>query len=195
MPQKKKLSKMKKIKVALLVALILVMLSATALAGTMYVNRGEQKSIKLYNGNNEVICKIPYRAAVETHSRSKIDNERMEVCYDGHWGWVYSRYLSATKPPKVEEKKADETIVESNIFAGMKSVQHYMAVVRPSTPTTYVNLRWAPSKNAKIRATRYNGDVLRVIAENAGWAQVMDDATGECGFMMKRFLEQIPVDN
>ena len=66
---------MKKIKVALLVALILVMLSATALAGTMYINRSNQKSVKLYNGNNEVICKIPYRAAVETHSRSRIDNE------------------------------------------------------------------------------------------------------------------------
>ena len=192
---------MKKFKVAVLVALMLVMLSATALAGTMYVNRREQKSIKLYNGNNEVICKIPYRAAVETHSRSKIDNERMEVGYNGHWGWVYSRYLSSTKPPKVEEKSSKDSSsknntatvnpnVDENAFVGMKSVEHYTAVVRPSTPTTYVNMRWAPSKSAKIRTTRYNGDTLRVIAENKTWAQVMDDNTGECGFMMKRFLEK-----
>ena len=77
---------MKKLKVALLIALAMIMLSATALAGTMYVNRANQKSIKLYNGNDEVICTIPYRAAVETHSRSRIDSERMEVGYDGHWG-------------------------------------------------------------------------------------------------------------
>jgi hypothetical protein len=29
---------------------------------------------------------------------------------------------------------------------------------------------------------------LRVIAENGTWCQVVDDATGECGFMMKKFL-------
>ena len=223
---------MRKIKVALLAALVMVLLSATALAGTMYVNRKEQKSIKLYNANDEVICKIPYRAAVETHSRSKIDNERMEVGYKGHWGWVYSRYLSSTKPPKVEETSTKESssskkntssknsssskgssaskdsasskssssskdnsssqnkTAQVNVFAGMKAVTHYTVVVRPSTPTGYVNLRWAPSKEAKIRTTRYNGDSLRVIAENKSWAQVMDDSTGECGFMMKSFLEK-----
>ena len=189
---------MKKIRVALLFMLLLTLLSATALAGTMYVNRANQKSIKLYNGNDEVICKIPYRAAVETHSRSRIDSERMEVGYNGHWGWVYSRYLSSTKPPKVSSSSSkssssakNTSVADENAFSGMKSVEHYIAVVRPSTPTTYVNLRWAPSKNAKIRTTRYNGDTLRVIAENKYWAQVVDDMTGECGFMMKSFLERV----
>lgn len=191
---------MKKIKAALLFMLLLTMLSATALAGTMYVNRAKQKSIKMYNANNEVICTIPYRAAVETHSRSRIDDERMEVGYKDHWGWVYSRYLSSTKPPKAEEsskkdsskkESTDKKPEEVNVFAGMKSVEHYVVVVRPSTPTGYVNLRWAPSKNAKVRAIRYNSDVLRVIAENKTWAQVMDDVTGECGFMMKSFLERV----
>ena len=182
---------MKKIKAALLFMLLLTMLSATALAGTMYVNRAKQKSIKMYNANNEVICTIPYRAAVETHSRSRIDSERMEVGYNGQWGWVYSRYLSSTKPPKAGESSSKDTEADTNVFSGMKSVQHYWVVVRPSTPTGYVNLRWAPSKNAKVRAIRYNSDVLRVIAENKTWAQVMDDVTGECGFMMKSFLERV----
>ena len=186
-------------KFALVFMLLMLMVSATALAGTMYVNRANQKSIKLYNGNNEVICTIPYRAAVETHSRSKIDNERMEVGYNGHWGWVYSRYLSSTKPPKENtpssknNSSSKNTAVQTNVFSGMKSVAHYTVVVRPSTPTSYVNLRWAPSKEAKIRTTRYNGDTLRVIAENKYWAQVMDDATGECGFMLKSFLERVDV--
>ena len=191
-------------KVALLLMLLMTVLSATALAGTMYVNRANQKSIKLYNGNDEVICTIPYRAAVETHSRSKIDSERMEVGYNGHWGWVYSRYLSSTKPPKENSSSksssstkkntsAQSSAANVNVFSGMKSVKHYMVVVRPSTPTSYVNLRWAPSKEAKIRTTRYNGDTLRVIAENKNWAQVMDDTTGECGFMLKSFLEKVVV--
>ena len=202
---------MKKIKAALLLMLVMILLSATALAGTMYVNRANQKSIKLYNGMDEVICKIPYRAAVETHSRSKIDNERMEVGYNGHWGWVYSRYLSSTKPPKVSDSSSKNdssskknnssknsssstAAVNTNVFSGMKSVERYAVVVRPSTPTTYVNLRWAPSKQAKIRTTRYNGDMLYVIAENKSWAQVMDESTGECGFMLKNFLERVSDD-
>ena len=189
---------MKKIKAALLLMLVMMLLSATALAGTMYVNRANQKSINLYNGMDEVICTIPYRAAVETHSRSRLDCERMEVCYNGRWGWVYSRYLSSTKPPKASSSSAKSsssstTSADTNVFSGMKSVEHYMVAVRPSTPTTYVNLRWAPSKRAKIRTTRYNGDMLRVIAENKYWAQVMDDSTGECGFMLKSFLEKVSV--
>lgn len=189
---------MKKFKVALLFVLLMTMLSATALAGTMYVNRANHKSINLYNGNDEVICTIPYRAAVETHSRSRIDSERMEVGYKGHWGWVYSRYLSSTRPPQANQQKNNNSssknnTTNTNVFSGMKTVNHYMVTVRPSTPTSYVNLRWAPSKDAKIRTTRYNGDMLRVIAENKSWAQVIDDSTGECGFMMKSFLEKVDV--
>lgn len=182
---------MKKLKVALFLILLMTMLSSAALADTMYVNRADQKSINLYNGNNEVICSIPYRAAVETHSRSRIDDERMEVGYNGHWGWVYSRYLSSTQPPKSSGSSSNKNAsAETNVFSGMKSVKHYMVFVRPSTPTNYVNLRWAPSMDAKVRTTRYNGDMLRVIAENKTWAQVMDDVTGECGFMLKSFLEK-----
>jgi SH3-like domain-containing protein len=35
---------------------------------------------------------------------------------------------------------------------------------------------------------RRAGCELHVIAENADWCQVVDEATGECGFMMKKFL-------
>ena len=67
----------------------------------------------------------------------------------------------------------------------------YNAIVQPSTSSNNINLRWAPSTNAPIMGLRRAGTQLRVIAENATWCQVVDDATGECGFMMKQFLLEI----
>ena len=101
------------------------------------------------------------------------------------------RYLSDVKPG-VNPSVTPVPAVQQNLYANF-SPANYWVLVNPSVPTGFVNLRWAPSKTAKIRATRYNGDTLRVIAENKTWAQVMDDTTGECGFMMKRFLEKVEV--
>ena len=41
---------------------------------------------------------------------------------------------------------------------------------------------------APIMGVRRAGCELHVIAENGSWCQVVDDVTGECGFMMKQFL-------
>lgn len=178
---------MKKIAMILMIALILVVISAAALADTMYAT----KSIKLYNGNDEAICTIPYGAAVETHTRSLIDANRMEVGYNGNWGWVYSDYLSAFKPAQNNSKSSTKTTTTvSNVFSGMKAVDPYYVIVRPTRTNGYVNLRWAPSTSAEVHGIRYNGDVLKVIAKNKTWAQVIDEGTGECGFMMLSFTEK-----
>ena len=60
--------------------------------------------------------------------------------------------------------------------------------MQPSTSSTTINLRWGPSTGAPSMGLRRAGYELRVIAENGTWCQVVDDATGECGFMMKKFL-------
>ena len=73
----------------------------------------------------------------------------------------------------------------------MKQVLPYTAAVCPSTPTGFVNLRWAPSKNASIEGVRHSGDTLTVLAENTYWAQVYDEETNTCGFMLKSFLKRI----
>ena len=64
----------------------------------------------------------------------------------------------------------------------------YMAIVQPSTSSNNINLRWGPSTSAPIMGLRRAGYELHVIAENGSWCQVVDEATGECGFMMKKFL-------
>ena len=59
---------------------------------------------------------------------------------------------------------------------------------RPSTPSGYVNMRWAPSKSTAVHEVYYSGDTLQVIADNGTWCQVYDASRNICGFMMKQFL-------
>ena len=79
---------------------------------------------------------------------------------------------------------AFDLVKSYNKFANVS----YMAIVQPSTSSNNINLRWAPSTKAPIMGLRRAGCELHVIAENADWCQVVDEATGECGFMMKKFL-------
>lgn len=78
----------------------------------------------------------------------------------------------------------------AQLFAGLVSTQ-YDATVVPSTPTTYVNLRWAPSKSAPVRAQYWAGSSLQVLSEGNGWSEVFDPLTNTHGFMMTSFLTPV----
>lgn len=189
---------MKRICALLLAVLMLMTFTASALASTKYTHRDDGKDVPVFNDAGEKIFTIPNHKAVESH---KLSPGKRTVTYKGKTGWTYDYYLFSEKPKSSSSKSSKSSSSQSgskssgaaeqvNVFAGMKSVKHYEATVRPSTLSSYVNIRWAPSKSAAIRGVRYYGDVLRVIAENKTWAQVVDDTTNECGFMMKSFLER-----
>lgn len=192
---------MKRLSVLLIAVTLLVAMMFAALASTMYVDTANHKTLNLRSYENEkVIAQIPYRAAVEVHGFFYSDT-CASVTYNGQDGWVYTRYLSWNRPAKVSTKSSANTTsaadtaktAEDNVFSGMKKVTAYEAVVQPGTPTSYVNLRWAPSKKAAIHGVRYLGNSVRVIAENKYWAQVIDDKSGECGYMLKKFLKKVDV--
>lgn len=192
---------MKRLSVLLIAVTLLVATMSAALASTMYVDTANHKTLNLRSYENEkVIAQIPYRAAVEVHGFFYSDT-CASVTYNGQEGWVYTRYLSWQRPAKVSTKSSANTTsaadtakaAEDNVFSGMKKVTAYEAVVQPGTPTSYVNLRWAPSKKAAIHGVRYLGNSVRVIAENKYWAQVIDDKSGECGYMLKKFLKKVNV--
>lgn len=194
---------MKRLFILLIAAVLLAVTVSTALAATMYVDTANHKTLNLRSYENEkVIAQIPYRAAVEVHSFF-YNNSCASVTYNGQDGWVYTRHLSWNRPEKVSTKSSENTTSTSNtakttaanVFSGMKKVTAYEAVVQPGTPTGYVNLRWAPSKKAAIHGMRYLGDSVRVIAENKYWAQVIDNESGECGYMLKKFLKKVEVGN
>lgn len=192
---------MKRLSVLMIAAALLVMTMSAACAATMYVDTANHKTLNLRSHENEtVIAQIPYRAAVEVHSFFQNDT-CANVTYNGQIGWVYTRYLSWNRPAKNSAKSSMDPTkttntaknTEADVFSGMKKVAAYDAVVQPGTPTGYVNLRWAPSKKAAIQGVRYLGNSVRVIAENKYWAQVMDNKSGECGYMLKKFLKKVDV--
>lgn len=194
---------MKRLSVLLIAAALLVVTMSAALASTMYVDTANHKTLNLRSyENDKVIAQIPYRAAVEVHGFFYSDT-CASVTYNGQVGWVYTRHLSWNRPAKVSAKsstnttgtsyKASASETVASVFTGMKKVTAYEAVVQPGTPTGYVNLRWAPSKKAAIHGVRYLGNSVRVIAENKYWAQVIDNKSGECGYMLKKFLKKVDV--
>ena len=68
---------------------------------------------------------------------------------------------------------------------------YYNACVRPSTPTGFVHMRWAPSKDQPIFQDFYAGEALQVLYANNSWCQVYDPHTHTFGYMMKQFLTYV----
>lgn len=172
--------------VVLLLGSMLPVISASALIGPQYVSTSNGKGVHLRTGpskNDKIITTIPYGAQVNSYEY--YNNSWAYVTYNGYEGFSMSRYFSSTKPsPKPSPTK---TPANTNMFKNFTKTDYYVTV-RPSTPASFVNMRWAPSKTQSIIGTYYAGYTLHVISENGTWAQVYDDATETCGFMMRSFL-------
>ena len=72
-------------------------------------------------------------------------------------------------------------------FRTARLVTPFVVQVRPSRASGWVNMRWAPSKDAEVQATYRSGAQLTVIAETQSWYQVADPNTEATGFMMKNY--------
>lgn len=177
---------------ALLLAVALCLCACAALAmpgdhdvSYRYVKTGNGKSLNLRqeaSPDAKVLTTVPYGAELIVYDYSKGD-KWMHVIFNSYEGFVMSRYTDSAKPTEREQ----ETALDSAQYKTMKQVS-YRATVRPSAPSGYVHMRWAPSKTEPVIRNYYQNAVLKVIAENHTWCQVYDEANGVCGFMMKRFL-------
>ena len=173
-----------------LLALVLVaalcaplLVSAYADAMIYYVNTANKKSLNMRSSTdlgNNILTSIPNGAAVVVYEFLN-SNTWAHIGYGGRDGYVMTRYLSLT-PPSTQPSTA-----ESLSFKDFKST-YYLASVKPSTPSGYVNMRWAPSKSTAVHDIYYSGSTLQVIAESKTWCQVYDTQKNICGFMMKEFL-------
>ena len=173
-----------------LLALVLVaalcaplLVSAYADAMVYYVNTANKKSLNMRSSTdlgNNILTSIPNGAAVVVYEFLN-SNTWAHIGYGGRDGYVMTRYLSLT-PPSTQPSTA-----EILSFKDFKST-YYLASVKPSTPSGYVNMRWAPSKSTAVHDIYYSGSTLQVIAESKTWCQVYDTQKNICGFMMKEFL-------
>ena len=160
-----------------------MLVSAYADTTVYYVNTANKKSLNMRSSTdlgNNILTSIPNGAAVVVYEFLN-SNTWAHIGYGGRDGYVMTRYLSLT-PPSTQPNTA-----ESLSFKDFKST-YYLASVKPSTPSGYVNMRWAPSKSTAVHDIYYSGSTLQVIAESKTWCQVYDTQKNICGFMMKEFL-------
>ena len=111
--------------------------------------------------------------------------------------FISSRYLRKSKPPAKPESgssssapaaQADPTEEINAEFRSAKKVEPFAITVRPSRASGWVNMRWAPSKQAEVMATYKANEKLLVIKETANWYQVEDQDTGDVGFISKQYV-------
>ena len=167
-----------------------------ALGGTniFYVDTANKKSLNMRSdctmGDN-IIANIPYRAEV-TVFEFLAGDAWARVEYNGRTGFVMSRYLSGTRPASGGGSGGGSSSSTTISYKGFTPT-NYTAAVRPSNPSGYVNMRWAPSKSTSVHEVYYAGETLQVIADNGTWCQVYDTSRNICGFMMKQFLTILSV--
>lgn len=182
-----------------LIALVMIAVLCTpviALGGTniFYVDTANKKSLNMRSdctmGDN-IIANIPYRAEV-TVFEFLAGDAWARVEYNGRTGFVMSRYLSGTRPASGGGSGGGSSSSTTISYKGFTPT-NYTAAVRPSNPSGYVNMRWAPSKSTSVHEVYYAGETLQVIADNGIWCQVYDTSRNICGFMMKQFLTILSV--
>ena len=190
---------MKKLITALLVFTLLLAVGATALAKTYYIKTQSGSYVYVRSGRGtdyEKIGKLEYGDHIDVVN---IKDGWAKFNFGSRgYGYVSAKFIVKEKPAAISHnnKPTNNTTTNkaaSGSFDLVKSYDKfvnvsYMAVVQPSTSSNNINLRWGPSMNAPIMGLRRAGCELRVIAENGTWCQVIDEATGESGFMMKKFL-------
>lgn len=195
---KKRLISLSIVVMLLVVALTPLMASAAGMTWRAYVKTGNGKSLNLRTGPStdaSIQKNIPY--AAEVTILDLYNDSWAQVHYNGYEGFVMRRYLSYDKPtskpsPSPTSKPSGGGTSISHLFDGFQMTSYYVAV-RPSTPSGFVHMRWAPSKEATIIRDYHSGDSLEVLAKNKTWAQVRDNENGVTGFMMVEFLTEVGI--
>lgn len=203
---------MKKTLALILAVLLLACLPVLALADTMYVETPNGGSVNLRSGpssDDDVMTSVGYGEPVEVID-VMAGSSWANVSYNGYYGFISLRYLSEyppmpnptfwptfvpaptqapTRRPNPTANPSGDAVERalSQMFAGFQAA-NYTALVVPSTPTTYVNMRWAPSKSAPVRAQYWANSTLQVLGGNGSWFEVLDTVTNTHGFMMAGFL-------
>ena len=183
--------------VLLLAALMIpAMASATE---TMYVYTQNGKGLHIRwepSTNAEILTDAPFGTKITV--KNHLGNGWTAI----YWGgddvfYVQTRFLVYNKPTKPASRTATTTTVPANtgmddlnrIFKTYRAVSNsYVVTARPTSISGWVNVRFAPSKQAELFATKRDGEQLYVLAELQGWYQVQDPITGYIGYVDANFV-------
>lgn len=181
----------------------------TTAIGTLYVNTANGKGLNMRsrpNTNGQILTTIPNGSAVTLFWYE--NSSWAYVAYRSYFGFCMTRHLSEYPGSNNHSSGSNNhssgssssshnsaTVASgtdnnlNQMFKGFKYV-NYTAAVKPSSPTGFVNMRWAPSKTAPVQCIYYADTVLSVIATNGTWSQVYNELTGQGGFIMNAFLNK-----
>ena len=174
----------------------------TTAIGTLYVNTANGKGLNMRsrpNTNGQILTTIPNGSAVTLFWYE--NSSWAYVAYRSYFGFCMTRHLSEYPGSNNHSSGSSSSSHNSatvasgsdtnlnQMFKGFKYV-NYTAAVKPSSPTGFVNMRWAPSKTAPVQCIYYADTVLNVIATNGTWSQVYNELTGQGGFIMNAFLNK-----
>lgn len=180
---------MKKFWVALLAAILMVSMCAVASA-TIYYVTGDNVRVRTGPGSDyDVIAHLSRGTKLEVESISG-GWAYMHLASGSDDAYISSKYISRTKPGSGSSSGSSSSSSSGKFdinrgFDGFRQV-NYTAYVNPTNSFAY--LRWAPSTDAKVRDKYFEGQEVRVIAENNTWAQVFDEENDVVGFMLKKLL-------
>ena len=185
--------------VLLLAALMIpAMASATE---TMYVYTQNGKGLHIRwepSTNAEILTDAPFGTKITV--KNHLGNGWTAI----YWGgddvfYVQTRFLVYNKPTKPASRTATTTTTTvaantgiddlNRIFKTYRAVSNsYVVTARPTSITGWVNVRFAPSKQAELFATKRDGEQLYVLAELQGWYQVQDPISGYIGYVDANFV-------
>ena len=157
--------------------------------GTLYVDTANGGNLRMRarpdTGSPEV-ASLKNGTALKLFSYA--NSQWAYVGYKDYYGYCMVRYLSDVAPGK-KPAVTPTPAPQQNLYANFKPA-NYWVLVNPSVPTGFVNLRWAPSLDAPVQNIYYANAMLRVIATNGTWCQVIDEQNNLCGFMMSAYMKR-----
>lgn len=181
--------------VSVLLALLLVMTLTVAMAETVkYVStanggilnmRAEPKS------GSKILTTIPYAGAVTLVADAGDGWSEVTVTGYAGTGFVQSKFLSDKKPTPY----TGETLQVGKVYNSIHSLtmdRWYQATVQTLRGGAEVSLRWSPTSNGTVMKKIPVGEIVTVIAEGTEWWQVLDETTGQVGFMPGKYLVPVP---
>ena len=166
-------------------------------AGYYYVKTGNGKGLNVRdNPNGKVVGSLKYGTRVYVDAFSDSEWALITYRYDNGHGkgdyaaYVSTRFLVRNNPGKYQGASSSKSA------AGVSGTEiavasPYTVVSRPDRASGWVNLRKAPSTDAKVLAKCYMGKTLTVLAELRGWYQVQDPATGVIGYISSRYVTRL----
>ena len=180
--------------VAIIVVIVAAMMvpmwaSANAISPNtnMWVNCRNGKSLNLREQpgtGSKVICQL--KCGTEVTILGFVGNgwAQVTVTKGGQTGYVMANFLQDKKPGKYEITEREDDF---------RAVTPYMATAKALNAKTdrSVGLRVMPNKTANAIRRLTAGDEVKVIAQGRDWCEVIDQQTGQTGYVASSYLQAV----